>query len=336
MSIDREGNSANPKKSSKVTILGLLVDEDGDIKWNVYQGAAILAGVVILVFFTMQGSNRLQSLAIGLLVAGAALAAGILIGFLFGIPRTLQREGPKDTANGNAPGEAYGVNTNLEQISDWLTKIIVGVGLVQLTVIPGKMRGLSDYLATAFGAPAVPSATVITIICYFGIFGFLLGYLWTRIYLMGEFSRVERMTRDRAEYYEGLINAYVYQPMPGGFRRAIAEGEKYTHRFGDNWRVWLYVACAYAQEYGYLSRDPEPNEEEKNASESKCLNAVRRVLQINKDAKEMLRGLWKTELTNPLENDLEIFWIERNVDFLKCLGNAGDAFPEEDNRAIAA
>src|SRR6266850_7688731 len=158
MSIDRKGNSANPKKSSKVTILGLLVDEDGDIKWNVYQGAAILAGVVILVFFTMQGSNRLQSLAIGLLVAGAALAAGILIGFLFGIPRTLQREGPKDTANGNAPGEAYGVNTNLEQISDWLTKIIVGVGLVQLGRVPEYARRLGDYFSTCLGNAACSPA----------------------------------------------------------------------------------------------------------------------------------------------------------------------------------
>ncbi len=77
-----------------------------------------------------------------------------------------------------------------------MTKIIVGVGLVQLTVIPGKLKNLADYLAGAFGpsgtpgVPAVPSALVMTIIFYFAIFGFLLGYLWARIYLMEEFQEL--------------------------------------------------------------------------------------------------------------------------------------------------
>jgi hypothetical protein len=318
-----------PKKSVKATILDLLVDENGELKWNVYQGGAILAGVVILVFFTMQGPSRWRSLAIGLLIAGSALAAGILIGFLFGIPRTLQKEGPQDGTTGSTTAEAYGVNTNLEQISDWLTKIIVGVGLVQLTVIPGRLKALADYLATAFGTPAVPSAIVITIICYFAIFGFLLGYLWTRIYLMSEFSRVERTTRERPEYYEGLIHAYLYQPMPGGFQHAIAEGEKYTDRFGDNWRVWLYLACAYAQQYSYLSRDPQPNQEEMKAAKDEALNAVKRVLQINQDAKALLRGLWNPQETNPLENDLEIFWREKDTNFFASLSNPGETFPAE-------
>src|SRR5258708_2722865 len=132
MSRSHEGSSAKPKRSLRAMIVGLLVDEDGDIKWNIYQATAILAGVLILIFFTLQGPNPLQSLAIGLLVAGAALAAGILIGFLFGIPRTLQREGTNGAAGANSTAEAYGVNTTLEQISDWLTKIIVGVGLLPL------------------------------------------------------------------------------------------------------------------------------------------------------------------------------------------------------------
>src|SRR5882672_7958760 len=73
-------------------------EESKDVKWSSYQGFAIFAGVVILIFYTVKGEKPWQSLAIGLLIAGAALAAGILIGFLFGIPRTLQKERPQSDA----------------------------------------------------------------------------------------------------------------------------------------------------------------------------------------------------------------------------------------------
>ncbi len=59
----------------------------------------------------------------------AYCAAGFLVGFLFGIPRVLQGE---DVLPGQQPEYRQRVNTNLEQISDWLTKIIVGLGLVEL------------------------------------------------------------------------------------------------------------------------------------------------------------------------------------------------------------
>lgn len=165
-------NAKGSNKSLLTKVLGVVerrdVREDSsEVKWSTHQGFAIFVGVVILVFYTMRSEKPWQSFAIGLLIAGASLAAGLLIGFLFGIPRTLQKESqPSDAVKAEGPETGtYGVNTNLEQISDWLTKIIVGVGLVQLTVIPGKLRGLADYLATAFGAQTVPSAMVITIIC---------------------------------------------------------------------------------------------------------------------------------------------------------------------------
>ena len=81
-------------------------------------------------------------------------------------------------------------NTNLVEISDWLTKIIVGVGLFQLSTLPGKLKSLAGYFATAFGTPAAPPSLVMAILGYFAIFGFLLGYLWARIYLAEEFAQV--------------------------------------------------------------------------------------------------------------------------------------------------
>ena len=76
---------------------------------------------------TLGSSAVLSALGVGLGVAAAATAVGAFLGFLFGIPRTLQGNttpGPDEIAD-------YRPNTNLEQISDWLTKILVGVGLVK-------------------------------------------------------------------------------------------------------------------------------------------------------------------------------------------------------------
>jgi len=62
---------------------------------------------------------------VGLFLAGASTVAGSLVGFLFGVPQ-YRRPDHSSTRNANSTTTP---NTNLEQISDWLTKIIVGVGL---------------------------------------------------------------------------------------------------------------------------------------------------------------------------------------------------------------
>ena len=62
--------------------------------------------------------------------------------------------GPPDVlAESSETGKAaeYRVNTNLEQISDWLTKILVGVGLVQLGAIIDSLGDLADFLGPALG-----------------------------------------------------------------------------------------------------------------------------------------------------------------------------------------
>ncbi|MEV6521596.1 hypothetical protein AB0M43_06655 [Longispora sp. NPDC051575] len=121
----------------------------------------------------------------GGLVSVAALAVGALLGFLFGIPRTLQHERP----TGGHGGAAYGVNTNLEQISDWLTKILVGVGLVQFAVIGRQFGRLVSAVGEAFGGGAAGRLVAGTLMVAFLLSGFLVGYVATRTTLTHIFAQ---------------------------------------------------------------------------------------------------------------------------------------------------
>src|SRR5579864_3778310 len=94
--------------------------------------------ILIIVFFigsigiTCYSTNvknfpALSIIGNSVLFAGGAFFIGALLGFLFGIPRTLQGEAAnKETESDNKNNISYKVNTNLEQISDWLTKVLVG------------------------------------------------------------------------------------------------------------------------------------------------------------------------------------------------------------------
>ena len=157
-----------------------------------------LGGAVVLILGLAINRVSTLTIATGLLWAFAAASVGALTGFLFGIPRVLQSDVPhvgeedtKEIKNKNTE-QRYQVNTNLEQISDWLTKIIVGIGLIELRKIPGAIQSLADYFGS--GVPgsnleAIGGAIVV----YFGILGFFLGYLATRLYLAGAFSRADRL-----------------------------------------------------------------------------------------------------------------------------------------------
>jgi MFS family permease len=126
-------------------------------------------------------------------------SVGFVVGFLFGIPRVLQSEGNRKTA---AEGGGYEqrVNTNLEQISDWLTKIIVGLGLVQLRTVPAHLQKAAQWMAQSFLPPAAagalpPEAATSfagALIIFFAVLGFLGGYLTTRLFLAGAFGRADR------------------------------------------------------------------------------------------------------------------------------------------------
>ncbi len=136
-------------------------------------------GVVAIASYALRQQTPAGTLGSLVLLGGAALVIGALVGFLFGIPRTLQGDVADKTKR------TYQVNTNLEQISDWLTKIIVGLTLVNLREIPGQIMNMSTYFAPAFGGGRSAEVLSGSAAVYFAVIGFFWGYLGTRLYLAG-------------------------------------------------------------------------------------------------------------------------------------------------------
>src|SRR6202012_4347277 len=77
------------------------------------------------------------------------------------------------------------VNTNLDDVSDWLTKIVVGVGLVELRKIPGLLLRLAGLIAGELGANQGPF--IVAVLVYFTTVGFMSGYLTTRMFVQRAF-----------------------------------------------------------------------------------------------------------------------------------------------------
>lgn len=128
-------------------------------------------------------ASQSTSIVVGsFMVSGASAGIGALIGFTFAIPRA--------TLSGhslNGMGADYTANTNFEQISDWLTKILVGVSLVQVGRLPAAVGSLGRTLAPIFGNRD-SSAGIGVAMCVSALLcGFLVAYVWTRVLLPSTF-----------------------------------------------------------------------------------------------------------------------------------------------------
>src|SRR5689334_18082157 len=115
-----ERNDPTSKASSWPTGLGA-----GTI-FKVLAVVVIVAIVLLAIEATSGGwSTYIRRLTLLAAIAGAAATLGALIGFVFGIPRRLATNGKPAAGEGDEAAELYESNTNLEQVSDWLTKIII-------------------------------------------------------------------------------------------------------------------------------------------------------------------------------------------------------------------
>ncbi len=133
-------------------------------------------GVFIILIYSIQlpSGVRWSAFSVGVIVGSAAFLIGGLVGFLFGIPRTIQ----SSTLSRGAT--QYQGNTNLEQVSDWLTKIIVGVSLVEIGRLIPALAKLGQILKAPLGGQPSSAAFGVGVVIACAVTGFFFIYLWTR------------------------------------------------------------------------------------------------------------------------------------------------------------
>ena len=167
---------------------------DGDLNKSINVLMPVLAIGVLAAIWLGWSANAVAGV---LLWVVACLATGATLGFLFGIPKSAVPvvSAPHSGSEGNVHENTSGgrPNTNLEEVSDWLTKIIVGLSLVHLKDINAYVAKISQTIAASLGNQPVPTpghvSVAMAMVIGFLVLGFLFGYLYTRLFLQGAFQR---------------------------------------------------------------------------------------------------------------------------------------------------
>jgi hypothetical protein len=153
--------STDPKRTRQDPRLTELDHDLVITRWILLSGFAIGLFAVLLLWVTQTIRHGYTAF----FWAMACFAGGSLIGFLFGIPRVFQSESASEAASSNVASESSSsgraarlsyqlvVNTHLDDVSDWLTKIAVGVGLVELEKMPGLLYRAASTIATGMVNP---------------------------------------------------------------------------------------------------------------------------------------------------------------------------------------
>jgi hypothetical protein len=142
----------------------------------------------------------------------ASLATGGTAGFLFGIPKagitqaTESDFSPASSTRAGASVEDANIssgreaslrarpNTNLEEVSDWLTKILVGLTLVNLKDLRDGLKSISAHAASVLRpAPTASDVSAATaLVVGFALLGFLAVYLYMRLFVQGAIVRADK------------------------------------------------------------------------------------------------------------------------------------------------
>lgn len=166
---------------------GLSPDGRGIRFWELLSMFGFAGGMAVIAIYAWPNPTTFGILA---LVGAASWLSGGVLGFLFGVPRLRAAVQQNPTA-----GSSFAPNTNLEQISDWLTKIIVGATLVQLRPLADDFNALALAVGAQVGAAGGAAVSGAVMITYFAG-GFLWGYLWCSLRVFKEM--VALVSREQA------------------------------------------------------------------------------------------------------------------------------------------
>jgi hypothetical protein len=200
-----ESNSIRPMLN-KVLVSSLIV--------------TLLLFVALFFFF---GNNKTFALFTVASVIGAYYISGCALGFIFAIPKSFQNNQTaqvvsKDGKTDGRSATGYKDNTSIEEISDWITKIIIGLTLTQFGEIKIMLADASAHIAKSLqsAVPQVQGGAQIdlytfsyALIILYAIAGTMSGYLWTRIEFPKILTQKENdiETLKYKELSEGLIRS---------------------------------------------------------------------------------------------------------------------------------
>lgn len=227
----------------------------------------LLAGSLLAVLWYF-GFTRCAGAA--MLWALASLVAGGAVGFLFGIPKAgapkTAGNKPKATAAADKAGTStLRPNTNLEEVSDWLTKIIVGLGLVNLKGIEGHVARIAANAAGSWPQlPAAQGQSVATaLLTGFAVTGFVGAYVYTRLFLQGAFQRADNSLLSQVEHMQARLAPAPTTPgvpvVPSVPELQVAQQVKEAAK-AEDLPVLVERMRALAREYEQVrsTRDPGP------------------------------------------------------------------------------
>ncbi|MEU4238213.1 PASTA domain-containing protein [Actinoplanes sp. NPDC026619] len=146
---------------------------------------AMLVTAILLSLSVDDGGAGIAAFA--LFVAAATIGAAL--GFLFGLPRARLADESTSTST------FYLTNSNLIKVSDWLTTIVIGLGLVNLGKVIPALRSLAHALHAPLGGKAYSGAIGLSVLIVGVLAGFLLYYLWTSIRVRELLEDAERQNQ---------------------------------------------------------------------------------------------------------------------------------------------
>jgi tetratricopeptide (TPR) repeat protein len=189
---------------------------------------------------------------LSMVLALASFICGFFLGFLFGIP--------KRSANNESD---YIISSNLGDISDWLTKIIIGLGLVEIRKIPEFLQSIGSYIQVETNSEKSVQIFTICILLYFSIFGLYFGYNYIRLFLSSIYKGADeglnrKKLEEKAEILKrqdflnkiserldtltkGDLESYV------ALLKLVKKGDEYT--FED----WFYTGVNAYQNKDYMN-----------------------------------------------------------------------------------
>ena len=224
--------------------------------WAVIVLCAIGVGSTLIYTSQVPGGVRWSVFGTALALSAAAFLAGAIPGFLFGIPHTVQ-------GATSSTGEAqYQGNTNLEQVSDWLTKIIVGIGLVQIGRVLPALGRLASNLRAPLGGQASSAAFGLGTAISYALLGFFFVYLWSRVVFTPQLNRehfselLDKRDSDRLNALM-LVTRQLYS-LKGGTNPPQGELNTAIAKVADATRLEIFELAEKVRKDNWLKDEDKP------------------------------------------------------------------------------